>query len=111
MNKKATSKLGQGAMATALAAQATLLKNTAAYSDAFDQAEKAIDGTYDKITNFADKLFPFSLVVLIIAILFTHDQKALAAEIKTAVMICIAYVLLLIVESGDFLKTFSGLIK
>ncbi len=110
MNKK-SSRLGQGLMATALAAQATMLSNVAAYSDAFDKAEKAVDKTYDKIIGFADKLFPFSLVVLIIAILFTHDQKALAAEIKTAVMICIAYVLLLIVESGDFLKTFSGLIK
>ena len=38
--------------------------------------------------------------------------EALAAEIKTAVMICIAYVLLLIVESGDgFLNTFKNLIK
>ena len=96
---------------TALAISASMY-SMSAYSDtsgAFKMAESATKHFKTQIVELAKTLFPFSLIILILAIVFTHDQKALQMELKVAAMICVGYVLLLIVSNDDFINTFTGL--
>lgn len=111
MDKTTLSRLKQNVMAGVTAVSAAYWQLRITYSDAFETAEKAVSNTQNKLVNLAKVLFPFSLVILIIAILFTHDPKALAVELKTALIICVAYVALLLITSSGFVDTFSGLIQ
>ena len=110
MDKTTLTKIKHNAIGAIATASAAYWQLRITYSDAFDQAQQAVSRTQNRLVGLAKVLFPFSLVILIIAILFTHDQKALATELKTALIICVAYVALLIVTSGGFAETFSNLL-
>lgn len=109
--KKTLSRIKQDIIAAGLSAAVTLTSTLSAFSTsgAFASAENATKELQNQIVALAKVLFPFSLVILIVAILFTHDQKALQFELKTALIICVAYIALLIVTSSSFLDTFSNL--
>ena len=98
-----------GVLATAV----TYWVNQACVYSSLTGAFKSIGDTttnaQNQIVALAKVLFPFSLVILIIAILFTHDQKALQVELKTALVICVAYAALLIVSGSGFVSTFDTL--
>ena len=79
------------------------------YCDAFDSAITATNALKDRVVELAKVLLPFSLIVLIVLILFTHDQKALQMELKTALILCVAYIFLLIIDSDAFMETFDNL--
>ena len=100
----------QKVISTALVVSANITATIAAHSDAFDSATKATTTLQNNIVKLCKVLFPFSLVILIVAILFTHDQKALQVELKTALLICLAYVALLIITGSGFLDTFTNLV-
>ena len=102
-------KLKQSLLTALLTASTAILNMQITYADAFEQATRAVGAAQSSIVNVAKVLFPFSLVILIIAILFTHDQKALATELKTALIICVAYVVLLIVADAGFANTFQNI--
>lgn len=104
-------KFKQTSITLGSAVAAVILSTVPGYSSegAFGEAAKATEHLQGQIVDLAKVLFPFSLVCLIIAILFTHDQKALQFELKTALIICVAYIALLIVTSGTFLDTFTSL--
>ena len=108
--KKLTEVIKQKVISAALIITANMMGTGAAYStDAFSKAEGAVTSLQDKIINFASIIFPFSLVILVVAILFTHDQKALQTELKTGLMICVAYAVLLLIKSGAVKSTIEGL--
>lgn len=109
MNTHVLTKVKHNIAATIASASMVLTNFYIAHSDAFDEASKVVSSTQSKIVDLAKVLFPFSLVCLIVAILFTHDQKALAVELKTALVICVAYAALLLVTTGDLAGTISGL--
>ena len=125
MVKKYLEKAKQGIVTAGLTASTAILNAHITYcknppaqsSDAFGKATSAVSATIVKILGLAKVLFPFSLVILIIAILFTHDQKALATELKTALIICVAYVALLIVagvggnDTNTFVTTFETIVN
>ncbi len=111
MDKISLTKLKQNALAGAASICAAYWQLRLTYCNAFEEAEKAVTNTQTRLVSLAKVLFPFSLVILIIAILFTHDQKALATELKTALIICVAYVALLLVTSGGFTDTFASLLS
>ncbi len=97
-------------IAAGLSVATSIMAIVPAYSDPFEQATNATKSLMTKIVDLCKVLFPFSLVLLIVAILFTHDQKALQFELKTALIICVAYIALLIVADGGFADFFSTLI-
>ena len=111
MLKLNTTQLKQNVVGIGLSLSLACTQCMIAYSDAFSDAQGAVGQMQGKLVQLADVLFPFSLVCLIIAILFTHDQKALSMELKTALFICVAYVALKIVVNAGFAKTFSDLIS
>lgn len=107
------SKAKQGVIKAGLIAAAAVNACVPYYSssDPFQRASTATSKLTSSLVSIARVLLPLSLVVLIIAILFTHDQKALSAELKTAALLCVAYIALIIVSNpqfSDWLKTLAG---
>ena len=113
MNKVKTlsNSLVTKATSFALSCQAYMLLRPAVRCDAFDEAASAATNLQTSLVKLADTLFPLSLVVLFISIIFTRDQKALKAEIATAVTICIVFFLIHLV-GGDhgIVSTLTGLL-
>lgn len=90
----------------------TIVSTVGAFSkDAFDMAGDAITTTQDKAVAIAKKLMPLALVVCIIAILVSHDERAMAIEKKIALTICVAYIALLLISNGAVQNTLDSLIK
>lgn len=88
---------------------AIYLSTMACYCDAFDAAGEAANNLKTKFVEVAEKLFPLSMVILIIAILITHDQKMMTMELKVGAGLCVAYIALRIVNSDAFMETFTNL--
>lgn len=77
---------------------------------AFNSAWGMMADTISQIVSVASKLFPLGLIIIIIAIIFTRDQKQLSKLLQTAVYMAIAYVILLILGSGMVQTTIQDLV-
>lgn len=97
------------AMTVIICLTAAYLSVMACYCDAFTAAGTAADNLVTKFVDLASKIFPLSMVLLIISILITHDQRMMTAELKVGGGMCVAYIALLIVKNGQFLETFDNL--
>lgn len=80
------------------------------YCDVFDTAELGISSLQTKLTSLAFKLFPLAIVIDIVVIFFTHDQRKMELEIKILVGLCLCLVLLLFVEADMLVPTIRGLL-
>lgn len=81
-----------------------------AYCDIFDTAEQGIGNLMSKCLSLAFKLFPLAIVIDIVVIFFTHDQRKMEAEIKILVGLCLCLVLLLFVEADMLIPTIRGIL-
>ena len=63
-----------------------------------------------KLTSLAFKLFPLAIVIDIVVIFFTHDQRKMEAEIKILVGLFLCLVLLLFVEADMLVPTIRGIL-
>lgn len=77
---------------------------------AFNSAWGMMADTISQVVSVASKLFPLGLIIIIIAIIFTRDQKQLSKLLQTAVYMAIAYVILLILGSGMVQTTIQDLV-
>lgn len=96
--------------------KASLLLSTAigcylpTYCDVFDTAEAGVTSLVSKLTSLAFKLFPLAIVIDIVVIFFTHDQRKMEMEIKVLVGLCLCLVLLLFVEADMLVPTIRGIL-
>ena len=77
--------------------------------DAFAQAETVATNLQTKIVSLAGVLFPLSIICCCVALLFTHDEKALKTEWKVLGSLCLVYALLWLTNSGTLVDTIKGL--
>ena len=99
-------------MLTAITAFGTLCIAKTNYilsTDAFTQAGTAVDNLQSKLITLAGKIFPLALVVTIIAMFFTRDQKKFDTEKTILIGLCIAYALLILVSKGAVVTTITSL--
>lgn len=110
--KQIGSRIKEDIVALGLSTAAFVTGTVTVYSGdggAFDAAQNATKSLQKYIVSLSKTLLPFALIVLIVSILFTHDQKALQMELKTALIVCVAYIALLIIDSGALMNTLENL--
>ena len=110
--KQIGSNIKEKIVSLGLSTAAFVMGTTTAYSSdggAFEAAGKATEKLQGYVVGLAKTLLPFALIVLIVSILFTHDQRALQMELKTALIVCVAYIALLIIDSGALMNTMESL--
>lgn len=100
---------GIAAKASAFGALAVARANYLVYSDAFDDATKAVTGLQGKLTGLAAVLFPLAIVICAISMFFTRDQKKFDAEKHILIGCCLAYALLVLVNKGNIISTIENL--
>lgn len=79
--------------------------------DVFTVAESAVDSIVGKLVSLGTKLFPLALVICIISLFITHDERKLGMEIKILITLCIAYALLLMIDNGIFTNTVTDILN
>lgn len=78
-------------------------------TDAFDQAGTAVDNLKGKLITFGGKVFPLALVVTIVCMFFTRDQKKFDIERTILIGLCVTYALLILVSKGAVVSTITNL--
>lgn len=79
--------------------------------DIFVTAEKVIGRVQTKVVSIGKKLFPLALVIAVVSLFITHDERKLQIEIKILICLCVAYALLLLIDSGSFTTTINNLLN
>lgn len=74
-------------------------------ADPFDTAVSAVDEVRDGLVKVGKALFPVAIIVIVVSLFITHDERKLQMEIKIGIALCVAYILLVIFSSGDNLIT------
>ena len=92
-------------MTAAIGMTANAFSTSGAFSEAINVGQNIIT----QLAEVAKTMLPLALVILIFAILFTHDQKMLMGELKLAAILCVAYILLRIIVSGKLMETFDNI--
>ncbi len=81
----------------AISANAPVFSN-----DAFAAATTAATNATSKLAEVAKVLFPLSIVVCAIILLFSHDERVIKTSWKTMIMICIVYAIIVLVSGDGF---------
>ena len=74
-------------------------------NDLFTKANTVLDTTKGKLVSFAMALFPVSLIVIILTLFFTKDERKIGLVVKAGVVVCLAAVLILLINKGIVLDT------
>jgi len=78
--------------------------------DIFSVAEGAVDSVQDKLVSLGTKLFPLALVICIVSLFITHDERKLQIELKILITLCVCYALLLLIDNGTFVTTVKSIL-
>lgn len=79
-----------------------------AYCGIFEKAESATTTVTTNLLSLAKKIFPLSLVICVVALFVTHDERKLQLEIKIGIGLCVGYVVLLLATNGTIAATLDG---
>lgn len=76
-----------------------------AYCGVFEKANSATDAVTKNLLELGKKLFPLSIIICVVALFVTHDERKLQMEIKITLGLCVGYVLLLLATNGAIAST------
>lgn len=79
-------------------------------SDAFAIADTATTSLTDKLTILAVKLFPLSLIIIVVLMFCTQDQRKLSMEWKALIGVIAVFILLLLVKNDVIIPTIEDII-
>ena len=79
--------------------------NVEVFCDPFSKAETALSSVLTGLVKVGKALFPIAIIIIIISLFITHDERKLQMEIKIGVALCVAYILLLIFSNPDNIIT------
>lgn len=82
-----------------------------AYCDVFDDIGNAGGKFQSKLVNLVTVLFPLIIIIDIVCIVFTRDQKKLGMEIGILVSSIIGFLVMLIINNGTLVDTLKNLIS
>ena len=74
--------------------------NIYVYADPFDTMESGLQNVLTGLVKVGKALFPVAIVIIIVMLFWTRDERKLAMEIKIGIALCVAYVLMIIMGSG-----------
>lgn len=75
----------------------------------FEDIKTVAGNTQNELVSLAETLLPLIIIIDILAIIFTRDQKKLQMEIGILVSAIIGYLALLIVANGTLSTTLKNL--
>ena len=78
--------------------------------DIFDDIQKVSGNAQSKIIETATVLLPLVIVIDILCIVFTRDQRKIALEASILITAIVAFVALLIINNGDIATTLKNLV-
>lgn len=73
--------------------------------DLFEKTEGVLGDTQGKLVHLAMAIFPVSLIVLILNLFFTKDERKVGMIGKACIVVCVAAALIMIIDSGTVLET------
>lgn len=73
--------------------------------DLFTKTEGVLGDTQSKLVHLAMAIFPVSLIVLILTLFFTKDERKIGIVGKACIVVCVAAVLIMLVDAGLVLQT------
>lgn len=79
-------------------------------TDAFEVAEGATDTLTTKMTSLCYKIFPLAIVICIVSLFITHDERKLAMEWKILAGLIAGLALLILVEKGIIVDTVKNVV-
>lgn len=96
---------------TALTSVYYSMMNVFCDDDIFSKAETGLGSLFTKLWGVASKLLPVAIAICVIAIFFTHDEKAIATEKRVLIGMIVAYALLWLIakNSGIIDSTLTSL--
>ena len=79
-------------------------------STIWDDIETVSSNTQTQLVSAAKALLPLVIIIDIICIIFTRDQKKLSAEIGILVASIIGFIAMLLVDKGTLVNTLTNLV-
>lgn len=80
---------------------------TPVFCDLFSEAKEITESTQDKIVDLAIAICPLALIVVLVLMLTTHNDKKLSVYKSIAITILVVFFLILLVDKGlvtDFIQ-------
>ncbi len=79
--------------------------------DLFSKSESILGEAQGKLVHFAMALFPVSLIVLILNLFFTKDDRKIGLIGKACIVVCVATALIMVIDAGTVLSTLEAWFK
>ena len=68
--------------------------------DLFGKTETVLGDTKQKLVNVALALFPVCLIIIVLTLFFTKDERKIGIVVKAGVVVCLALVIILLINAG-----------
>lgn len=79
--------------------------------DIFDDIQIVSGNAQSKIIETATVLLPLIIVIDILCIVFTRDQRKIQLEVSILITAIVAFIALLIINNGDIAATLKDLVE